>query len=120
MAQKHTLGAGAYTSDKPSAPQIALTSALVDEIIRVCTERGVPILILNIPMEVQGVWMQNMVPDRLKLKDRTRIVDVAKEVWQREDIGKIATKGSYHPKARGHELIADWLADYIRKDLWKQ
>jgi hypothetical protein len=118
MAKKHTLGDDAYTSDKPSEAQITLTSALVDEIIRVCTDRGIRVVILNIPMEIQGAWMQNMATNRLALKDRARIVDVATEIWQREDIRKIATPGSYHPKARGHELIANWLADYVQKQVW--
>ena len=77
-------------------------------------------VILNIPMEVHGAWMQNLPVDRLKLKERARIVDVAKEIWQAENIWNIAKPESYHPKARGHELIADWLAEYITREVWKQ
>ena len=120
LAEKHTLGLAAYTSNKPSEAQIQLSSALVDEIIRVCQERHIPILILNIPMEIQGAWMQNMVPDSLQRKEAARIIDVAKEIWNTEDIHKIATPGSYHPKPRGHELIADWLSDYVQKEVWKK
>jgi hypothetical protein len=104
---------GSYTTNTPEEHASVMTAALVDEIIRVCNERGVPILIFNIPMEVNGVWTKNMPIEKLKLKDKAKIVDVATEIWGQEDIWKIATPGSYHPKARGHELIAEWLAKYI-------
>ncbi len=120
VGQKHALGIEAFTSDKPSEQQIVLTSALIDEIIRVSTDRGIRVVVLSIPMEENGAWMQNMPTDRLTLKDRARIVDVASEIWQGENIWNIAHKnGSYHPKARGHELIADWLADYIQNQVWE-
>ena len=120
LSRKHALGFNSYTGESVTEEQLTLTSALNDEIIRVCTERGVPVVILNIPMEVHGAWMQNLPADRLKLKERARIVDVAKEIWQAENIWNIAKPESYHPKARGHELIADWLAEYITREVWKQ
>jgi lysophospholipase L1-like esterase len=118
--QKHALEAQAFISDKPNEQQIVLTSALLDEIIRVCIDRGIRVVVLNIPMEKQGAWMQNLPTDRLGLKPGVRIVDVASDVWQDENIWNIAHKnGSYHPKARGHELIADWLANYIQTEVWE-
>jgi len=117
--QKHAVAISDYTSGKPAEQQIVLTAALVDEIIRVCTARGIHVVVLNIPMEEKGAWMQNMPTDRLTLKDQAKIVDVAVEIWGREDIWKIANPGNYHPKELGHELIAGWLADHIKNDLWK-
>jgi hypothetical protein len=119
VIQKNVLAGNAFTFDKPSEQQIVLTSMLLDEIIRVCTDRGIRVVVLNIPMEENGVWMQNMPTDRLTLKARAKIVDVASEIWQRENIWNIAYKGDCHPKARGHELIADWLADYIQNEVWE-
>lgn len=118
MAQKHRLGTDAYTSAQPSETEIALTSALVDELIRVCHERQIPILILNLPMEIEGAWMQNLVSDRLTRQDQTRIVQVAEEIWNTKEIRDIATPGTYHPNAHGHQLIAEWLADYVQNEVW--
>ena len=116
-AEKHQLAAGAYTSAKPATNEAELTGVLLDEIIRACNSRGIPIVILNIPMEQNGVWTKNMPIERLTLRDKAKIVDVEKEIWNRDDIWKIATPGSYHPKAYGHELIAEWLAQYIQSEL---
>lgn len=118
MAAKRQLADGAYTSDKPTEEQLALTSALLDEFIKTCTDRGIKIIILNIPMEQDGVWMENFPAGRLKLQDRTLVVDVAKEIFSTHPLRDIAHQGSYHPKPLGHELIAEWLADGVKTNRW--
>ena len=118
LGQKYNLPPGNYTTDKPSPEQIALTATLLDEIIRLCTERQIKVVILNLPMEVSGAWMQNLPLDQLRLRDRVQVIDVAKEVWNVRDISSIATPGTYHPKPLGHQLIADWLANYMEQQGW--
>jgi hypothetical protein len=71
-------------------------------------------------MEENGGWMQNMPTEKLALKEKAKIVDVGAEIWNRRPLREIAHEGSYHPRALGHELIADWLADYIKTDLWSK
>jgi hypothetical protein len=115
---KHRLDGAAYTDDKPSEEQIVLTCAIIDEIIKTCSDRGIKVVILNIPMEQNNAWMRNLPTDRLKLKDKAVVVDVAAEIWNARPLRDIAHPGSYHPKPVGHELIADWLADYIQKKVW--
>ena len=118
IAEKHRLPGGNDTGGKLTPDQIALTAALIDEIIRVCTERQIKVLILNLPMEANGEWIENMPLEQLQLKDRVKVVNVAKEIWAVPDIFTIATKGTYHPKPLGHQLIADWLAPYIEQQVW--
>src|SRR5262249_11698243 len=91
LGAKHQLDQGnSYTTDKPSPEQIALTAALVDEIIKTCVDRGIKIVILNLPMEQNGVWMQNLPTDALQRKDQAKIVDVASEIFKGHDIWEIA------------------------------
>lgn len=118
MAARRQLADGAYTSDKPTEEQLALTSALFDEFIKTCADRGIKVVILNIPMEQNGVWMENFPAGRLKLQDRAVVVDVAKEIFSAQPLWDIAHRGSYHPKPLGHELIAAWLADGVRTNRW--
>lgn len=118
VGAKHQLEGASYTTDKPSEEQIALTCALVDEIIKTGTDDGAKVIVLNIPMEQNNAWMRNLPADRLKLKDKAVIVDVAAEIWNARPLRDIAHPGSYHPKPVGHELIADWLADHIQKKVW--
>lgn len=118
LSKKHQLDGNSYVTDKPTEAQIALTAALLDEFIKTCTEKGIKLVILNLPMQKEGVWMRNMPVDKLTLAERTRIVDVATEIFQGHDIWEIAQKESYHPKPFGHQLIADWLADYVQKKVW--
>lgn len=111
-------GAGDYLGFEVTEQQIALTAALVDEIIKTCSDRGIRLVILNIPMERNGAWFSNLPLDHLKLRDKARIVDVAEEIFKGHDIKEIAREGNYHPKPPGHELIAEWLANYVQKEVW--
>jgi lysophospholipase L1-like esterase len=118
VGQKHM--AGSYTGENPDERQIALTAALIDQIIGACSKRGIPVVVLNIPMQENGQWMKNMPTEKLALSEQAKIVDVAKEIWNQEPIWNIAHTEGYHPKEKGHELIADWLANYIKTNLWTQ
>lgn len=109
-----------YLGDKLSNEQIALTAALLDEIIRICDERGIRIVILNIPMKREDKWFRNLPLEQLKLKDKARIVDVAEEIYKGREIKDIAHELSYHPKPVGHELIAEWLAKYVQEEHWSR
>jgi lysophospholipase L1-like esterase len=118
LGEKHKLDGNSYVSDRPTAEQVALTTALLDEFIKTCTDRGIKVVILNLPMEKNGEWMRNMPTDKLKRAGQAQVVDVAAEIYRGRDIGDIAHPGNYHPKPLGHQLIADWLADYVQKNIW--
>ena len=118
LSEKHKLGGNSYVTDKPSDEQIALTAALLDEFIKTCADRGIKLVILNLPMQQDGAWMRNMPVNKLKRAGQTQVVDVAAEIFQGRDIWDIAHKESYHPKPLGHQLLADWLADYVQKKIW--
>jgi lysophospholipase L1-like esterase len=119
LAGKHKIDGGAFTTDKPSEEMIVLTCALVDEIIKTCHDRGIKIIILNIPTEIDGAWMQNLPVDRLQLKNEAVIVDVAEQIWNKRPIQEVAFgEHNLHPRPLAHQLIADWLMDYIQKKIW--
>lgn len=107
-----------YLGENLSAEQIRFTAALLDEIIKTCSDRGIGLVILNIPMKRNGVWFSNLPLEHLKLKEKVRIVDVAEEIFRGRDINEIAHQTSYHPKPLGHELIAEWLSDYVQREFW--
>ena len=116
LAAKHD--APDYFGEKLTKEQLELSAALVDETIKTCSERGIHLVILNIPMQRNGVWFRNLPVDHLKLKDKARIVDVAEEIFKGHAIKEIAHDVSYHPKPLGHELIAEWLANYVQREVW--
>src|SRR5262249_39087177 len=114
LGTKHSLDS--FTPVQPSSEQVALTAALVDEIVKTCSDRGIKTLILNLPMEQNGDWMRNLPTEALK--SQTTVVHVATRSYHGHDIWEIGNQNSYHPKPKGHQLIADWLADYVTTQVW--
>ena len=77
LSEKHKLDRNSYVTDKPNPEQVALTAPLLDEFIKTCADRWIKVLVLNLPMELDGKWMRNMPTHKLKLADRAQVVDVA-------------------------------------------
>ena len=103
------------TPDQLTAEESELTAALINEVASETTRHGAKFILLNIPVVVNGHTIDNLPRPRINGLDSFLYIDVSKEPYAGHSIKDLYYAKDSHPKPLAHQLIADYLADYINK-----
>lgn len=102
------------TPDQLTAEESELTAALINEIAFETTRHGAKFILLNIPVVINGHTIDNLPRHLINGPDSILNIDVGKEVYAGHSIDDLSYAKDSHPKPLAHQLIADYLADYIK------
>ena len=102
------------TSKTPTKEQMTLTKALLDEIEGELEHRGIPLLILNIPLFHKGDIIDNFPADRLRdHSSNTVIIHVKDQIYHSHSTQDLSYEKDSHPTPLAHRLIAEFLRTII-------
>ncbi len=94
-----------------------LTEAVLRDVYRsTWVERGLPLVVLNIPVVLEGRVIQNFPVQRLaESGDLVEVVDVSRSVYQGRSLQDLSYQHDSHPKPQAHRLIGEELAGAIER-----
>lgn len=117
LACKNRGNSDIYPILSPSEREV--TELLVRAVHRTTAERGIPLVVLNIPVILKGQVIQNVLKDTIGPKDSSVLVlDVQKTVYDGHPLSELSYAEDSHPKPLAHRLIGEALARVIQTKLW--
>lgn len=108
-------GMASTTPDQLTAEESELTAALINEVASETTRHGAKFILLNIPVAVNGDTIDNLPRHLINGPDSVLNIDVGKEVYAGYSTDDLSYAKDSHPKPLAHQLIANYLAGYIKK-----
>ena len=105
------------TPDQLTAEESELTAALINALASETARHGARFILLNIPVVVKGTTINNLQRHLINRSDSILYIDVGKETYAGHSIEDLYYAKDSHPKPLAHQLIADYLVDYIKKDV---
>ena len=116
LARKHNIES--TVPRKLDRQQKALTAALVSRMALELEERGVSLIILDIPLVLGDEVFSNLPADSIRLGRGAHLVDVQTQIHAGHAVDKLSYEKDCHPTPLGHRLIAEWLAKFIAGRPW--
>jgi lysophospholipase L1-like esterase len=102
-----------------TSEEAQLTGLLLQEVARVADERGVPLVILNIPVILKGQVIENFPASVFQLNQEfPMVVAVAREVYASHSTEELSYREDSHPRPYGHRLIGEELARVVSQRVW--
>lgn len=105
------------TPERLTDEQSELTGALIREVASETVRAGVGFILLNIPVMVDGRTIDNLPRQLIDGPKAIPHINVNKEIYVDRAIGDLYYAKDSHPKPVAHQLIADYLTDYITKNI---
>lgn len=102
-----------------TSEEAQLTELLLQEVARVADERGVPLVILNIPVILKGQMIENFPASVVQLNQKFPVVvAVEREVYAGHSTEELSYREDSHPRPYGHRLIGEELARIVNQRVW--
>lgn len=96
-----------------------MTELLIRAVRQTTADRGVPLLILNIPVVLKGKVIGNYPQDALGTENHSAIVlDVLKTVYEGHPLDDLSYVEDSHPKPMAHRLIGEAVAGLVQNKFW--
>lgn len=105
------------TPEQLTDEEAELTAALINEVASEATRHGAKFILLNIPVVVKGRTIDNLPKHLINGPDSILYIDASKQAYAGHSIEDLYYANDSHPKPLAHRLIADYLSDYIQKNL---
>lgn len=103
---------------KLTEKEATLTVALIEQMYKELNKNNIPLIVLNIPVLQLGEVYSNFPDELINSQVNSVVVDVNKQIFDGYAPNDLYYIVDCHPKPLGHQLIAEWLETYIKRNLW--
>ncbi|MGB8338258.1 MAG: GDSL-type esterase/lipase family protein, partial [Burkholderiales bacterium] len=92
-----------------------LTGLLLNEVESELERKQIPLIVLNVPLVMNGEIISNLPLDRVAFKEpQSFLLDLGKTIYLRYPLAQMAYEKDVHPTPLAHGLIGEELAKFIQ------
>ncbi len=118
LAEQHRISFD--VQERVSDQERIVTAALIRALARETDGRGIPLVILNMPVLAEGRRVANYPREAVgELPRSVTVVDVGAAIYGDRSAGELSYAKDSHPKPLAHRLIGDALASLVHERFWR-